>query len=78
LKRVVHPNGGKVYQEERRLARPIREKTQEREKRLRKMEEEKAAHLVKEKVQQEWRRSLIEELRKKAEKHYGKGIPREA
>jgi len=53
LKRVVHPDGGKVHQEERRPARPIREKAQEREKRLRKMEEEKAARLVKEKVQQE-------------------------
>jgi len=78
LKRVAHPDGRKAHQGERRLACPIREKVQEGEKRLRRMEEEKAACPVKEEAQQEWRRSLIEELRKKAEEHYGKGIPREA
>jgi len=42
------------------------------------MEEEKAACPIKGEAQQEWRRSSIEELRKKAEEHCGKGIPREA
>jgi len=78
VKRVARPNGGKAHQEERRPARPIREKAQEREKRLRRMEEEKAAYPAKEEAQQEWRRSSIEELRKKAEEHCGKGVPREA
>jgi len=52
VKRVVCPNGGKAYQEERRPARPIREKAQEGEKRLRRMEEEKAACPVKGEAQQ--------------------------
>jgi len=41
------------------------------------MEEEKAARPIKGEAQQEWRRSSIEELRKKAEEHCGKGVPRE-
>jgi len=40
-------------------------------------EEEKAACPAKGEVQQEWRRSSIEELRKKVEEHCGKGVPRE-
>jgi len=76
-KRVAHPNGGKVHQEERRPTRSIREKVQEGEERLRRMEEEKAVRPIKGKAQQEWRRSLIEELRKRAEKHCGKGVPEE-
>jgi len=78
LKRVARPDGGKAHQEERRPACPIREKVQEGEKRLRRIEEEKAARPVKGEAQQEWRRSPIEELRKKAEEHCGKGVPREA
>jgi len=78
LKRVARPDGGKAHQEERRPVRPIREKVQEGEKRLRRMEEEKVACPVKREAQQEWRRSSIEELRKKAEEHCGKGVPREA
>jgi len=42
------------------------------------MEEEKAVRPVKGEVQQEWRRSLIEELKKRAEEHCGKGVPEEA
>jgi len=53
VKRVAHPDGGKAHQEERRPARSIREKAQEGEKRLRKMEEEKAARSAKGKAQQE-------------------------
>jgi len=75
---VVRPNGGKAHQEERRPARPIREKVQKGEKRLRRIEEEKTARPVKEEAQQGWRRSSIKELRKKAEEHCGKGVPREA
>jgi len=71
VKRVARPNGGKAHQQERRPARPIREKVQEGEKRLRKMEEEKAARPVKGEAQQEWRRSSWEELRKRAEWYCG-------
>ena len=78
VKRVVCPDGGKAHQEERRLVCPIRKKAQEEEKRLRRMEEEKAVRPAKREAQQEWRRSSIEELRKKAEEHCGKGVPREA
>jgi len=42
------------------------------------MEEEKAAHPVQGKIQQEWERSLMKELRKKVEEHCGKGVPEEA
>jgi len=77
VKRVVRPKEGKAHQEERRPARPIREKAQEGEKRLRRMEEEKAARPVKGEAQQGWRRSSIRELRKRAEEHCGKGVPRE-
>jgi len=78
VKRVMHPNGGKVHQEERRLARSIREKAQEGEKRLRRIEEEKAVHPIKGKAQQKWRRSSMEELRKRAEEHCRKGVLEEA
>jgi len=67
-----------VHQKERKLARPIREKVQKGEKKLRRMEEEKAVHPAKGEAQQGWRRSSIEELRKKAEEHCRKGVPREA
>jgi len=52
-KRMARPNGGKAHQEERRPMRPIREKAQEGEKRLRWMEEEKTACPIKGKAQQE-------------------------
>jgi len=42
------------------------------------MEEEKAARPVQGKAQQEWRRSSIEELKRGAEEHCGKGVPEEA
>jgi len=53
VKRVARPDGGKAHQEERRPACPIREKAQEGEKRLRRMEEEKAVRPAKGKAQQE-------------------------
>ena len=62
VKRVAHPRKRKAHQEERRL---------------RRMEEEKAVRPVKGEAQQEWWRSSIEELRKRAEEHCGKGVPEE-
>jgi len=53
LKRVARPDGGKAHQGKRRPACPVREKAQERERRLRRMEEEKAARPVKREAQQE-------------------------
>ena len=47
------PDGGKAHQEERRPVHSIREKVQEGEKRLRRMEKEKAARPAKGKAQQE-------------------------
>jgi len=43
VKRVARPKEGKAHQEKRRPAHPIREKAQEGEKRLRRVEEEEAA-----------------------------------
>jgi len=63
---------------EKRMVRPREGKAHQGKRRLRRMEEEKVAHPIKRKVQQEWRRSSIEELRKKAEEHCGEGVPREA
>jgi len=77
-KRVACPNEGKVHQKERKPARPIREKAQERERRLRRMEEEKAACPVKGEVQQEWKRTPVEKLRIRAEVYCGKDVPEEA
>jgi len=67
---VARPKEGKAYQEKRRPVHPIREKAQEGEKRLRRVEEEEA--------RQGWRKSSMEELKKKAEEHCGKGVPEEA
>jgi len=77
VKRVVRPIEGKAHQEKRRLAHPVREKAQKGEKKLRRMEEEKAARPVKGEAQQEWRKSSMEELRKRVEEHCGKDVPEE-
>jgi len=46
---------------------------------LRRVEKEKAACMVKpQEVQQEWRKSSVAELRKKAEEHCGKRVPEKA
>jgi len=71
VKRVACPNGGKVCQKGRRPACPIREKVQEGEKRLRRAEEGEAARPVKGEAQQEWKRSLWEVLRRRAEWYCG-------
>jgi len=63
---------------EKRVARPREGKAHQGERRLRRVKEEKAAYPIKGEVQQEWRRSSIKELRKKAKEHCGKGVPREA
>jgi len=62
---------------EKRVACPREGKAHQGERRLRRMEEEKAAHPIKGEAQQEWRRSSIEELRKKAEEHCEKDVLRE-
>jgi len=73
---TAHPVEEKVHQGERRPACPIREKVQEEERRLRRAKEEKEACPQRGKAQQEeWKRSLWEVLRKRAEEHCGKGVP---
>jgi len=62
VKRVACPKEGKVHQ---------------RTRRLRRVEEGEAARPVKGEAQQEWRRSSIEHLRKRAEEHCEKGVPEE-
>ena len=63
-------------QQEERLARPARGKAQEREKRLRRVEGEEAACPMKGKAQQEeWKKSLWEDLRKRAEWYCGPTVP---
>jgi len=63
VKRVARPRGGKAHQGERKL---------------RRMEEEKAARPVKGEAQQEWRRSSWEELRRRAEWYCGPTVPQDA
>jgi len=54
---------------------PAKGKVQETERKLRRAEEEKAACVAKpQEVQQGWKKSSIEELRKRAEEHCGRGI----
>jgi len=58
---------------------PVKGKVQEGERRLRRVEEKEAVHVAKpQEAQQGWRRSSIEELRKRAEEHCGRGVPEEA
>jgi len=68
-------------QEERKPAHPERGKVQKRGKKreVRRMEEEKAVCPARGEVQQEeWKRSSIEELRKRAEEHCSKRVLQEA
>jgi len=77
--KVVYVAKPQKTQQGRRPARPIREKAQEGEKRLRRMEEEKAVCPVKGEAQQkEWRRSSWEDLRKRAEWYCGPTVPQDA
>jgi len=68
----------KVHQQERRPACSIREKAQEGEKKLRRVEEEKAACPIQGEVQQAYKRASVKELRKRVKEHCGKGVPKEA
>jgi len=77
--KAVHVAKPQKAQQGRRPAHPIREKAQEGEKRLRRMEEEKAMRPIKGEAQQkEWRRSLWEDLRKRAEWYCGPTVPQDA
>jgi len=61
-----------------RVARPREEKAHQGGRKLRRMEEEKAACPTKGEAQQEWRRSSWEELRKRAEWYCGPTVPQDA
>ena len=79
MKKAAHVAAPQKAQQERRLAPPIREKAQEEEKRLRRVEEDRAVRMAKPReVQQEWKRSSVEELRKRVKEHYRKDILEEA
>ena len=74
--RVARPQ--KAQQKERPV-RPVKEKVQEGERRLRRVEESEAVcGATPRKVQQEWRRSSWEELRKRAEWYCGPTVPQDA
>ena len=62
----------KVQQEERPVH-PVKGKVQEKKRRLRRVEESETVHMVRpqETQQGEWRRSLWEDLRKRAKWYYG-------
>ena len=59
-------------------AHPVKGKVQEGERRLRRVEEEAVRVAKLREAQQGWRRSSIEELRKRTEEHCSKGVPEEA
>jgi len=61
-----------------RVARPREGKAHQGERKLRRMEEEKAARPVKGEAQQEWRRSSWEELRRRAEWYCGPMVLQDA
>jgi len=77
VKRVARPQQGKAHQREGRPACPIREKVQERERRLRRIKKGKAVCSVKGEAQQGWKRTSVEKLRIRAEVYCGKGVPEE-
>jgi len=58
----------------------VKEKAQEKGKELRKVEEEEVVYMAKPREAQQgmWKRSLMAELRKKAEEHCGKEVPEKA
>ena len=68
----------KVHQQKRPVC-SIKGKAQEEERRLRRVEEKEVACVAKPReAQQGWKRSSVEELRKRAKEHYGRGVPEEA
>jgi len=75
VERVARPVQEKAHQQEKRKpVRPIKGKAQKRERKLRRVEEGEAARPVQGEAQQEWKRSSMEELRKRVEEHCGKGV----
>jgi len=79
MKKAAHMATPQKMQQERRPACPIREKAQEGEKRLRRVEEDKAVHVTKpQEAQKGWKRSSVEELKKRVEEHCRKGVPEKA
>ena len=78
-KRVVHVVKSQKAHQQKGLVRPVKEKVQKGERRLRRVEEKEIACMAKpQKAQQGWRRSSVKELRKRAEEHYRRGVPAEA
>jgi len=68
----------KVHQQEKEPVCLVKGKVQEEERKLRRVEEEEAVHMVRpQEAQQGWRRSSIEKLRKKAKEHYEEDVPEE-
>jgi len=75
-KRVAHVAKPQKAHQQKGLVCPVKGKTQEGERKLRRVKEKEAAHVAKPReVQQGWRRSSVEELRKRAEEHCGRGVP---
>jgi len=85
VKRVACPKEGKAHQGKRDVAYVATpQKVQQIERlahfegrkvqKVRRVEEERAACPEKGEAQQEWRRSTIEELKRRAKEHCGKGI----
>jgi len=75
VERVAHPVQEKAHQQEKRKpVRLIKGEAQKRERKLRRVEEGEAARPVQGEAQQEWKRSSMEELRKRVEEHCGKGV----
>jgi len=57
----------------------VKKKVQEKERKLKRAEGSKAAYMAEpQEVQQGWKRSSIEELRKRTKKHYSKIVSQEA
>jgi len=75
--RAMHVAMPQKVQQEGKPIYPIREKVQEIERMLRRTEEEAACVAKLQDVQQGWRKSSVEELKKRVEEYCGKGIPEE-
>jgi len=69
-----------AWKKEKRLAHPEKEKVQEKERRLRRVEEEEVACVARprEAQQGEWKRSSWKTLRKRAEWYCGPTVPQDA
>jgi len=78
--KVVHVARPQKVQQEEKPARPIKEKAQEKKRRLKRAEEREVAHVAKPQEAQQggWRRSLVAKLRKRVKEHCNKGVLEEA